>query len=136
MSEITRTEPRKRGWLKRFAWQLGGIAALALGIVGIPLPILPTTPFLLLSAFCFARGSERLHNWLLAHPRFGPPITNWRRHGAISRRGKAFAGVAIAGAFLISIAIGVPVYALVLQSIALACVSAFIFSRPAPPEHG
>lgn len=55
-----------------------GFVAVALGLAGIPLPLLPTTPFLLLAAFCFARGSKRWHDWLLAHRIFGPYIAAFR----------------------------------------------------------
>lgn len=64
-----------------------GCLSLALGAAGIVLPILPTTPFLLLSAFCFARGSERLHSYLLHHRIFGRYISNYYQH-AMSPRDK------------------------------------------------
>ena len=61
-----------------------GFVALALGIIGIPMPVLPTTPFLLLSAWCFARSSERWHQWLLANDTFGPVIVSWEQSRCIS----------------------------------------------------
>lgn len=70
--------------------------ALALGLVGIVLPGLPTTPFILLAAWAAARGSERLHRWLRAHRVFGPMIVDWERSGAVSRRAKWFATVTMA----------------------------------------
>lgn len=66
---------------------LGGLS-LALGIVGIFLPVLPTTPFLLLTAALWCRGSERLYRWLLAQPQLGSYIRNFREHRAIPRRAK------------------------------------------------
>lgn len=58
----------------RFLLLVIGLLALALGAIGLFLPLLPTAPFLLLSALCFARASERLYGWLISHPVFGPPI--------------------------------------------------------------
>ena len=112
------------------AWKAGGAVALALGIIGIPLPLLPTTPFLLLAAFCFARGSPRLHDWLLAHRHFGPPIRRWRERGAISRKSKRLAALAMAAALGASIALGAPRYAIVMQCFVLVAVAIFIFTRP------
>jgi uncharacterized membrane protein YbaN (DUF454 family) len=60
-----------------------GWLCLGLGFVGIFLPLLPTTPFVLLAAFCFSRSSARLHRWLLAQPTFGPIIRDWNQHGVI-----------------------------------------------------
>ena len=74
--------------LARALWLGVGSLSLVAGVIGIVLPLLPTTPFLLLTAFCYARGSERLHRWLISHQRLGPPIEHWRRYGAISRRAK------------------------------------------------
>ncbi|HRP70890.1 MAG TPA: YbaN family protein [Turneriella sp.] len=60
-------------WVRLF-FVLAGSLSLALGIIGIVTPILPTTPFILLSGFCFARGSTRFHKWILNHKYFGPMI--------------------------------------------------------------
>lgn len=66
-----------------------GTLSLALGVIGIFVPLLPTTPFLLLSVYCYSRGSDRLHRWLVTHPRLGPPIRDWREHGVVHPRAKA-----------------------------------------------
>jgi len=81
----------------RSLYLIAGLIALGLGAIGLFLPLLPTVPFLILAAFCFARSSQRLEAWLLAHPRYGPHIHAWRERGAISRRGKraAFAAFAL-----------------------------------------
>jgi uncharacterized membrane protein YbaN (DUF454 family) len=107
---------------------------MGLGIAGIVLPLVPTTPFLLLAAFAFARSSPRLHDWLLAHPRLGPPINDWRTHRAISRRAKGLAVGAMAAALGLSIATGLPVWLVAVQAVVLALVAAFILTRPDGPR--
>lgn len=114
----------------RGVWLLLGALALALGAVGTFLPLLPTVPFLLLSAFAFSRSSERLHHWLLAHPVLGPPISDWRDRGAIGRRAKWLASGSIAAAFLISVALGLTPWVLGVQALVLLAVSVFIWTRP------
>ena len=88
--------PGRAAW-QRVLWSLAGALALATGIVGIFLPLLPTTPFVLLAAACFSRGSTRCERWLLSHRTFGPMVRDWRRHRAIPRRARwlAFAMMAI-----------------------------------------
>ncbi len=81
----------------RWAWWLLAYASLGVGFVGILVPGLPTVPFVLLSAFAAARGSERLHRWLLSHRLFGPVIVDWQAHGAVSRRAKWLATGTMAG---------------------------------------
>ncbi|MEX1154946.1 YbaN family protein [Parvibaculum sp.] len=83
------------GLTKTF-YLIAGFAALALGGLGVVLPLLPTVPFLILAAFCFARSNKALEQRLLTHPGFGPHIRLWRRRGAISRRGKQAALAAFA----------------------------------------
>ncbi|SDC40437.1 hypothetical protein SAMN05216345_102158 [Cupriavidus sp. YR651] len=75
----------------RAFWVTCGILSLALGIIGIFLPLLPTTPFILLAAACFARGSEKFHNWLITHERFGPLVRDWQAHRSIPLRAKCLA---------------------------------------------
>jgi uncharacterized protein len=111
-------------------WLLIGLISLGLGIIGIFLPLLPTVPFLLLATFCFARSSERLHGWLLSHPKLGPPIENWSRSGAISRRAKYAATASIAVTFGISLVLGLRPWILLVQALTLICVSLFIWTRP------
>lgn len=69
---------------------IAGTIFLGLGAIGIFLPVLPTTPFLLLSAACYLRGSERMHRWLLNNRWFGSYISNYREGKGISAKGKIF----------------------------------------------
>ncbi|WP_118134179.1 YbaN family protein [Oceanicella sp. SM1341] len=118
----------------RLFWLSLGLLSLLAGIAGAVLPLLPTVPFLLLAAFCFSRSSERLHVWLTTHPRLGPPITDWQRHGAIRRRVKLIATATIAAAFLLSLALGVPGYVLGIQAVVLSLVLVFLWTRPEGPR--
>ena len=82
--------------MRRLLYLCLGFASVALGTLGIFLPLLPTVPFMLLAAFFFARSSPRLEARILDHPRFGPHVRAWRERGAISPTGKRAALVAFA----------------------------------------
>ena len=109
-----------------------GHASLTIGFVGIFVPLLPTTPFVLLAALCYSRGSERFHTWLHRHPRFGPMIHSWREHRAIGPRAK------LAGAIMVLLSMSYSVWRLDLPwsvipiAVGVAVLS-FILSRPTAP---
>ncbi|MGF1842651.1 YbaN family protein [Vibrio clamense] len=81
---------------------IGGLSLL-LGIVGIVLPLLPTTPFLLLSSACFVRSSPRFHHWLHTQKTLGPILENWQRNGAVTNKVKMRGLVLILLSFSFSI---------------------------------
>ena len=81
-----------------------GLASVALATAGIVLPLLPTVPFMILAAFCFAKANPVWERRLLDHPRFGPHIVAWRTRGAISRRGKSMAYAALAASAAVGLA--------------------------------
>ncbi|MEM8796703.1 MAG: YbaN family protein [Pseudomonadota bacterium] len=118
--------------LKLF-WFVIGFCALVLAALGLVLPLLPTTPFLILAAFAFARSSERWHNWLLTHRIFGPLVSNWRRYGAIGRRTKMVSVLFMAAILCLSYGVGVSTVLLTVQAIVLLGAAAFVVSRPSPP---
>ena len=80
------------GWVRPL-WMAAGALSFVVGFIGIFLPLLPTTPFVLLAAFCFSRGSERWERWLLQHQRWGPMVRDWRANRAVPLRAKQFATV-------------------------------------------
>lgn len=92
----------------RWVFALLGAFFVAMGVAGIFLPILPTTPFLLLAAACFARASSRVYNWLLNHSILGPIVLEWRRHRSIPYRVKIIALITMAASFTVSIVFFVP----------------------------
>ncbi len=117
----------------RYLWMAAGWASFGAGVVGAALPLVPTVPFMLLAAFCFARGSPRLHDWLLAHRRFGPAIRDWQEHGAISRDAKRYALVAIMASFTLSFIFGASGRVVLIQAVVLGAVTVFILTRPDRP---
>ncbi len=119
---------------RRHLWMALGWTSLGLGTVGVALPLLPTTPFLILAAYCFSRSSERLHAWLLNHRILGPPIENWRAHRAISAKAKLSALAAMALVVALSAVADVPAWVLAAQIIVLAGVAVFLLTRPTPPQ--
>lgn len=114
----------------KLLWRLLGFTALGLGALGVVLPILPTTPFVILAAFAFGKSSPRLEAWLLDHKTFGPMIADWREHGAIARRYKVIAVAMMGAAFALSLWSGVAPMVLGIQFICLSGAAAFVLSRP------
>lgn len=74
--------------MKKYLLIAAGVTSLSAGVVGIFVPVLPTTPFLLLAAACFLRSSHRLYDWLTGHPHLGPYISNYLKYRAVTRRSK------------------------------------------------
>ncbi|HJM55725.1 MAG TPA: YbaN family protein [Planctomycetota bacterium] len=117
--------------MKRQFFLVCGLISLVLGIIGAFVPLLPTTPFLILAAACFARSSPKLHRWLTTHSVFGSILSNWESHGAISFNVKLIATVltcALVSFSLATMQLGTLPTVLVL--LAIAWVLAFIWTRP------
>ena len=116
----------------RLVYMSLGHTFTAIGFVGLVVPLLPTTPFLILAAACYSRGSERFERWLVHHPRFGRGVRDWREHGVISSRAKAIATVGI----LASLTIPLVTLSLPWKLAAATLVAAallFIHTRPSRP---
>jgi uncharacterized membrane protein YbaN (DUF454 family) len=111
-----------------------GFVSLALGGLGIFVPLLPTTPLVLVAAFAFANSSEKLHQWLLDHNVFGPLIDNWRRHRTISRTAKAMSVLSMVAILVISWIVGVAIPVIAVQALVLGCAAAFILTLPSLPQ--
>ncbi|WP_242650937.1 YbaN family protein [Yoonia tamlensis] len=116
--------------LVRGIWLAIGWAALGLGIIGVVLPVLPTTPFVILAAFAFGKGSERLQQRLHDHATFGPIIAEWNATGAIAPKYKTIAITMMSAALGLSIIMAMPFKVIVIQAICMAGAATFILTRP------
>ena len=119
----------------RIIFLVCGHLSLAIGVVGALLPILPTTQFVLLAAYFYSKGSGRFHRWLSAHPKFGPILLDWQKHGVIRIRAK------IISTFLVLCSLAYPLlfrefhWGLKISSGCIGlCVLSFILSRPSVPK--
>ena len=105
---------------------------LALAFIGVFLPGIPTVPFLLLTAWFAARGSEKLHRWLYSHPHFGQLLIDWEQNRAVSRKAKVLAVLMMAASwFLMYFRVG-PGILLAVISVVFTLVSIFLIGRPEP----
>jgi uncharacterized protein len=92
-----------RSRVVRILLWIAGCLSLVLGLIGVVLPGLPTTPFVLLAAACYARASPRLHAWLLNHRWLGPMLRDWERDRSLSKRTKTVAVLSMTTLVSISI---------------------------------
>ena len=121
-----------RARLKQFIALILAYVFLALALLGTVLPGLPTVPFLLLTAWCAARGSERLQRWLYQHPQLGQMLRDWEQQGAITRTSKGLALVMLCiSGVILYYQISNP-WALAAILSLLVCVAAYLLSRPVP----
>ena len=116
----------------RWAWWLLAYASLGLGLVGIVVPGLPTVPFVLLAAYAAARGSERLHRRLLAHPQFGPMIRDWQAQGAVSRHAKWLATGMMSACAILMFLTAPQTWMAATGTAIMAVVAAWLWRRPEP----
>ncbi len=116
-----------RWWFAALAYLFAGLALL-----GVFLPGLPTTPFVLLAAWAASRGSQRLHDWLYEHPRLGPPLRDWRDERAITLRARLLAISFLALSWVLMLMRGVSNSLLVGLGILFVVVGTFVATRPQP----
>ena len=117
-------------------WVLIGVGfmCVALGAIGAVLPLLPTTPFLLVAAACFARSSPRFYRWLLTRPGVGPVIQEWRETRSVPRHAKAWAigSIVLVGGSSLVFFVGNP-WARLVMGTGLTAVIVWLLSLPSRP---
>ena len=119
---------------RKLGYFIVGWISLALGVLGIVLPLLPTTPFVLLSAFCFSKSSARFHQWLLNHRVFGPLVKDWQRHGVIQLKAKILATVSMVAMISVSLYfVSIPAVYVASIVLMMSGVLVFIWTRPSKP---
>jgi uncharacterized protein len=118
----------------RLAWLAAGWLLTTLGAVGLALPVMPGTVFLILAAGCFARGSPRIERWLLDHPRLGPSVRAWRRDRAIPPKAKAASFVGMALSVVLVAVSDAPPAALGATLALVAAGALYVGTRPSRPR--
>ncbi len=115
---------------KNIAFLLLGYLLLALGIVGIVLPVMPTTIFFILALGCFTRSSPKLANWLLNHPRYGATLQQWQQHQVVPIKAKWFAALGMFAGFVILNYSAAPYWVACMVAATEIIVLAYLLSRP------
>ena len=121
-------QPRRR-WPRPLLFALGWVFT-ALGVIGLILPLMPGTIFLIAAAWCFSQSSPRFESWLLGHPRLGPHVLSWRETGAIARRAKYLACGSMALSFALLTQTSAPPIALATAALCLIGAGLYVASRP------
>ena len=113
-----------------------GWLLFAVGFVGVFVPVLPTTPIMLLALWCFSRSSDRFHEWLYTHKYFGPPLQSWQEHRVVPLKAKFIAVSFMIGSLVyVFMFSSTPVWAQALMSVSMAFGAWFILTKPSfPPE--
>lgn len=117
--------------LARLVYLTLGWLFVGLGLLGVVLPVLPTTPFLLLALWAFSRSSTRLHNWLYHHPKFGPGLQRWHQHRIIPLHAKVITIVGMCASLVYIAGFSDLHLAWVVTTIGLMTVGAgYVLTRP------
>jgi len=115
--------------VKRFLWKILGFVSLGMAYVGLITPGIPYSPFVVFAAYCFAKGSPKMHAWLYNHKIFGPFLTNWGEKRVFPTRMKYFM-LAMMSTSLIVMSFTVPVRGVVYTGIFMICVAVWAWRFP------
>ncbi|PSF07111.1 DUF454 domain-containing protein [Marinobacter fuscus] len=113
----------------RTGFRILAYISVAIAAVGVVLPLLPTTPFVILAAFFASKGSPAFAAWLEGHPTFGPAIEEWRLRRAIPRKAKVLSCSMMLISWLLLAWLGFPVFVLATSGLCMAAVAVYILSR-------
>ena len=111
-------------------WRVIAAVSLLLGLIGIPLPGLPTVPFVLLSAWAAGKGWPSLEQKLLLHPTLGPPLQRWRSHGIVPRKAKVLASMMMLLSVMLIQFSSAPFWLRIGIPLFLICVAIWLWRRP------
>jgi uncharacterized membrane protein YbaN (DUF454 family) len=115
---------------QNFLWRACALAAFAIGVVGIALPVLPTVPFLILSAWAASKGWPEFERRLLDHHFYGPHIRSWRERRVVPRAGKVWATLTMFGSAVLLQLLGLPDWLRIGTPLVMAVVALWLWSRP------
>lgn len=114
---------------------LFGYTAAILGLIGAFLPVLPTTPFLILAAYFFSKSSPKLHSWILSIKYFGPLVKEWEDYGVIRFKAKVWCTIIIVGVLGATIIYAdIPLWVQIVQMVIMILVVSFVWSRPSTKD--
>ena len=119
--------------IKKFLWKCLGFCSLGMAYIGVITPGIPYSPFVVFAAYCFAKGSPRMHAWLYNHKLFGPFLTNWSEKRVFPQRMKYFM-LAMMSASLIIMSFTVPMRGIIYTGIFMALVAVWAWRYPSSVE--
>lgn len=111
-------------------WRIAALVALALGIAGTLLPVVPTVPFLIVAAWAGSKGWPALERWMLAHPTYGPYVRDWRERGIVPRRAKILATLMMATSGVALQFFDLPHWLKIGVPLTMLCVAIWLWRRP------
>jgi uncharacterized membrane protein YbaN (DUF454 family) len=115
---------------RNILWRAGALTAFVIGIVGIAVPVLPTVPFLILSAWAASKGWPAFEQWLLDHRTYGPHIRSWRERGVVPRSAKVWAILTMSGSAILLQLLDLPAWLRLGAPLVMAVVAVWLWRRP------
>ena len=120
--------------LKKVLWNALGFSSLGMAYVGVVTPGIPYSPFVVFAAYCFSKGSERMHNWLYNHRLFGPFLTNWTEKRVFPLKLKFFMLAMMSLSLVLMYTSGVAIKGVIYTAIFMACVAVWAWRYPSTVE--
>jgi uncharacterized membrane protein YbaN (DUF454 family) len=120
--------------MKKLFWNILGFISLGLAYIGLITPGIPYSPFIVFSAYCFSKGSERMHRWIYNHKIFGPFLTNWNTKRVFPQKMKYFMLFMMSTSLAIMWLTAIPVRGIIYTALFMLCVAVWAWRFPSSVE--